>query len=139
MQLNGQSPWRLRWVFDYSDGKTSKRGVWDWHSNTDLAGCAFLQNKNNLLYAAIEAQDRDKTQIIRPVECAGPDFCTFQWIAMSMVSLNSFKEQSIEGKIIGIKLVAREQEVTVYCNGTIETKAREYSDNLFHYGKLDNA
>lgn len=136
MQLNGQQPWRLRWCFDYVN-KPTVRGVWNAQIDGEPSASAFMQSKNGLLYAAIEAQDRDKTKVLRVSECNHEDFCNFEWIATAKVPGFAKVDVVPTPVIIGIKLITRYSEIAVYVDGAVETKAREYEDNLFHFGRSE--
>lgn len=139
MNIMGQSPWRFRWVFDYYDGKLSKRGVWNGHSETDNAASAFLANKSGLLFAAVEAQDRDKTEIKRVAECPGQDFCNFQWISTAFAPGLIKGSIVVDGIITGIVMLTRDKEIYFYSSGESKICERKYADNLYHFGGLNNA
>lgn len=137
MKIDGQGPWRLRWCFDYHD-KPTRTGAWNSHKENDPHASALMQTKSGLMFAAIEAQDRDKTKIVRLCECVSSEFCNFEWVATASVSphFKNGAEQVTRPVIVGLKIVTRNNEITVFVNGDIETSKRQYEDKLFHYGRI---
>lgn len=117
--------WRLRWRFEYSDGKPTKYGIWNWASEHE-ADQAWQVNKENLLYAMIEGQNpynKGEKKIL--AVCEGSNFVNFQWIATAPISLGTVKafgSQTTKGMIVGLMMVTREDKLSIFCSGQAEIK-----------------
>lgn len=122
----------LRWRFEYTD-KPAKVGVWN-YIGEDESLQAWRQPKEGLLFAVIEAKDHNQI-IHRVFECAGQDFCNFQW---EMEARFSIKGAVGEHKLVGLTLVSRTERATIFKNAAcvIERRQENDLDNHYLYGKV---
>lgn len=122
----------LRWRFDYSD-KPSKVGAWD-DSAPEESAKAYRQSREGLLFASIESKDHHGV-IQRVFECAGPDFCNFQWEVAAQLNT---KGQPGRHRLIGLTLVSRTHRASVFHRGLTSVEQRDIDDfdNHYSYGKV---
>lgn len=136
--LKGTPPWKFRWVFVYSN-KPEKWGCWNQHHVGDPARDAMMQSREGLVEVRINAKDRDKENEATLGGCSAQDFCGLQWIGTAQTQgfiKGSYTAQTI---ITGIKLISRSHELSIFTNGQVHIGPRQYEDNLYHFGRLDNA
>jgi len=108
----------LRWRFE-REGHPPKYGMWSQPGNTP-ATQAWAQNKEGLTWAVIEGKNVETAEIKRLYEVPGQDFMNFQWIAEARLNpLEINGKTTPRTRIIGMKIVAREQTIEVYSNGNI--------------------
>lgn len=128
---------RLRWKFEYSD-KPSKYGMWDTSGQVPEEQ-AWFQSKENLTYAVIEGKDVESGRVIRLFGIQGADFCCFEWCATSSMAglAKPGIGQQLNSVVIGLKIIARDKNIFVYCDGQIKIENRydQESDKLFHFGR----
>lgn len=111
-------PHRLyRWRFDFPD-KEPKFGGWN---DPDVE--AWNINKTGLARASIEILREEGPKTV--VECDGHEFVNFKWVAV--------KGFATPFQIIGLTLVGRDNEITVYTDGRHEDKQRTDEDKTYHY------
>jgi hypothetical protein len=126
----------IRWRLDYGNGLASKFGSWT-RPDTSLDSMVAFKRTEGLSRAFIEVKDKTTGKVFRPVHCAGSDFVMFKWqcIAPMAMSINSpIKEQKIVGQVIGLILVTREYEASVFVDGQKPIiKKRTETDKKFHY------
>ena len=122
----------LRWRFDYVD-KPSRIGAWD-DSAPEEAAKAYRQSREGLVFASIEAKDHHGV-IRRVFECAGPDFCNFQWEVAAQLNTNG---QPGRHRLIGLTLVSRTHRASVFHLGltSVEQRDKDDFDNHYSYGKV---
>lgn len=122
----------LRWRFDYVD-KPSRLGAWD-DSAPEETAKAYRQPRQGLLFASIEAKDHHGV-IKRIFECAGEDFCNFQWEVAAQLNTNG---QPGRHRIIGLTLVSRNHRASVFHQGStsVEQRDKDDLDNHYSYGKV---
>jgi len=103
---------------------------------TDAAWC---QSKENLLFAMVEAKHIETREISKVAICNGADFCNFQWIAKVRLNVKpGFGEITKQGKTVGLKIISRDDEISVYCDKSIKVRKRteeEKKINFAAYGK----
>lgn len=129
-----ESPWRLRWRFEYSNGRPSRYGIWDYSDAKHALGSAFAQPKDNLLYAIIEAENRDRNRVIHAIVCDGPDYCNFAWEATAYVYSIATSNTQLDTVTNGLTLVSRTHRHTFYRNGNFKIIERTDPDTLYHFG-----
>jgi hypothetical protein len=125
---------RLRWRFEYADGKAPRIGPWS-RSSKDPKEMAAFVSKENLAFAMIEGEDQASWETEPLAVCAGADFCNFEWIAQA-----SFQSSggTLPGQIIGLKIRARSETISVLTDGSLNKAERSDDDmkmNLAAYGK----
>lgn len=126
--------YELRCKFEYLDKK-------EWCSQWNKTGeskedAAYMQTKNNLLYAVIEGKDILTRKTVRLVEHPGIDFCNFQWVAVAAVPINGTGK--LNSRNIGLTMVTRDKNIIVLCDGSIYIENRDNKeDNLMHYGRKE--
>ena len=96
---------------------------------------AAFVSKENLAFAMIEGEDRASWETEPLAVCAGADFCNFEWIAQA-----SFQSSggTLPGQIIGLKIRARSETISVLTDGSLNKAERSDDDmkmNLAGYGK----
>lgn len=126
--------YRLRWRFEYADGKPPRVGHWS-RSSKDPDEMAAFVSKENLAFALIEGEDMTTWEVKTLASCYGPDFCNFEWIAGAAYGLGSgytFHE------LIGLKIRGRDKTTSVYYDGSVFEADRSEADKQLHlagYGK----
>lgn len=131
----------LRWKFDYSDTKPSRKGMWD-KSGDNPIDQAWSQSKENLLYARIEGKNIITRETKVLAEVPGYDFCNFEWFAtaassqaIAALKAGQLKTQ-IQGTNIGLIIVTRNKRIYVMCNGIINEEIRQDKNfNFASFGK----
>lgn len=136
--IPGQGPFRLRWRFEYSDGKPAKYGMWDYGTQESTWGSAHMQSKNNLLFAIIEAENCERNDVQQPVVCDGPDFCNIETFGTVFVHYKKDKDgmevMTQEQVIDGMALVTRNKRFKVFCSGPVVVEDRVDLDTNYHFG-----
>lgn len=115
---------KLRWRFDYADGRVSKYGTWD----SGKEGEASFTTKTSLRRAAIESIDM-MGHIRTVAECDGYEFVNFEWLAQRRTSTSGL----IFTAITGLRIRTRDSMADVYKSGEITTRPRERAELSFHY------
>ncbi len=124
--------YRLRWRFEFSDGRPPKYGQWSNPGNIETDG-AWRVNKSNLSRAAVEAECLRTFNITTLAECDGWDFVNFEWQAVaSMPGFLGVEAISPRGEIVGLTLVTRELQLVCFINGDQAVKARTEADKKIH-------
>jgi len=126
--------YRLRWRFEYFDGKPARRGPWDRSSNSPDEMAAFV-SKENLAAALIEGEDMTSWEVTVLAEVTGADFCNFEWIAGAAYGLSS---GGMYYELLGLKIRARDKVISVLRDGSVTEADRPETDKKFHlagYGK----
>jgi hypothetical protein len=120
----------LRWRFEYADGKATKYGMWS-HPGASPADMAVYQTKQGLALAMIEGRHSATKEDKILAVCPGDDFCNFQWVAEA--HFNPFGGGVTQQNVVGMKLVSRYDEVTVFASGRVTQDARTLEDQQFNY------
>ena len=112
--------------------------MWDYATQESDWGSAHMQTKENLLFAIIEAENRDRNDVQQPVVCDGHDFCNIESFGTVFVSYRKGKDgQDImeqEQVIDGITIVTRDKRFKVYRNGPVVVEQRTDLDTSYHFG-----
>jgi hypothetical protein len=120
----------LRWRFEYADGKAPKYGMWS-HPGKSPVDMAAFQTKANLAFAMIEGRHSVSREDKILAVCPGDDFCNFQWVAEA--HFNPFGGGVTQQNVVGMKLVSRYDEVTVFASGRVTQDARTAEDQKYNY------
>jgi hypothetical protein len=120
----------IRWRFDFSDGRSSRMGMWS-NPSTKREDMAAYVNKTNLLRASIEAKNFVTREISTLFECAGPDFVTFQWLSTARFS--GIGNQLISQNVNGLRLVSRDNFNDIFVDGSFKVTARPENQKNFNY------
>ena len=88
---------------------------------------AAFRNAEGLIRASIEAEDVVTNEIHTVVECDGPDYCNFQWIAAAFGLSGGYV------KVIGISLISRDERCSVFVDGSTKIEKRTETDKKFHF------
>lgn len=123
----------IRWRFDFAN-KPMRAGMWSQSSKNPADMAAFV-NKDGLVLASIEARNFYTQEQFLIAECEGQDFVNFKWCAerhqvVSGTGLYSFANWH---NLVGLTLVTRDVELTVYFDGTSQIVKRTEEDKKFHY------
>lgn len=107
----------LRWRFDWLNRPT-KYGAWtDPGAPNDVGTKAWMQPKEHIVRAAIEAKHRRTRKISILAECDGHEFIEFRWISAAPIPTGgTFK---IYGAIQGMTLVTPSEKIHAYINGNV--------------------
>ena len=108
---------RLRWRFEYTDGKPPKYGQWDRHGDRP-EDQAWSQDKINLARAVIEA--KGPKGIVQVAEMPGQDFMNFAWHAFRNAPILIRGVSKEVCTISGLMVVGRYTRISVFKNGTVE-------------------
>lgn len=122
----------LRWRFEYVN-KPARVGAWD-DSAPEETAKAYRQSRDGLLFAVIEAKNHNGI-VYRVFECAGEDFCNFQWEVAAQLNTNG---QPGRHRLIGLTLVSRTHRASVFHRGltSVEQRDKDDFDNHYSYGKV---
>lgn len=125
---------RLRWRFEFSQGKKAAVGGWDCASDLPQDS-AWSVNKEHLAYVIIEGESRHTFELRRLLVCEAAEFASMQWEAYSKspslglkASHGKFKLQPI---ISGLSLLTREEKITCWVNGTISREPLSEHDKTW--------
>lgn len=137
MPFGIESSYRLRWRYDFADGKT-RWGIWN-DSGAKAADSAWANNREGLIRASIESESQTTWAVETVVECDGHDFVEFRWLAAAAISPLGFSGSvTIPGAIVGLELITREKRASAIVNGKLlirERTAEEKASNLEQYRK----
>jgi hypothetical protein len=114
---------RLRWGFDFFDGKPSRRGIWN-NTGALATDGAWCVNKTNLLRAYIEAENVLTWEIETLWQCDGQDFVNFEWIAATPIDLGAKVSRSYSGQIVGLAGISRDYRDAVFIDGSARRQER---------------
>lgn len=119
-----RAKYRLRWRFDFFDGKASRWGIWNNSGARDSDG-AWCVNKTALRRASIEGEDRDTYETVVLWECDGPDFVNFEWMVAAPMGVPFGNgELTIKPTILGMAGVSRDFKDEVFIDGSSRRRAR---------------
>jgi hypothetical protein len=125
---------RLRWRLEYL-GRPARYGGWDRAAQDDPHMSAWLQPKEGLLFAVVEAEDVATQDLLRVLECPGPLFCNFEWKARAFWG---GKESGIlASQLTGLGILSERERVVVFGNGNVKRELKNPSEQSihFHYGR----
>jgi len=114
--------YRLRWRFEFLNGKPSKVGVFD--ATSDLPqDSAWAVNKEGLAYAIIEGECRHTFATKRLYVCDAVDYVSMQWEAYSKSPSLGLKPEhgsfKLRPVISGLSVLTREEKITCWTDGTV--------------------
>jgi hypothetical protein len=111
---------RLRWRFEYSDGKPPRVGVWDGATTKDADG-AWAVDKTNLAYAIIEAEDRTTFEVRRALVVEGAAYASSQWEAYARAGNALAIRHAVTPRVhvAGLSFLTQEEKISVLVNGTV--------------------
>jgi hypothetical protein len=123
----------LRWRFEFAN-KPTRAGMWSQPAKMQSDMAAFV-NKDGLISASIEAKNFYTQEQFIIAECSGQDFVNFKWVAerhqvVAGPGLYSFANWH---NLVGLSLVTRDVELTVYFDGNNLILNRTEEDKNFHY------
>lgn len=121
----------LRWRFDFMH-HPSKMGQWSRAATRQEDMAAFCL-KPGLVRAAIEGKNFETREIKILAEVDGWDYCVFKWVAMASIPGNFRGTVHPIGKIMGLKIVSREKEITAFPDGSIKIDPRDPEEKKIHY------
>lgn len=127
-----QNLYRLRWRYEFKDGRPPKYGQWSNPGDIDKEG-SWRVNKDNLSRAAVESECQRTWQEKTVAECEGWDFVNFEWMAVAAVP--GFSNQMTihpRGQIVGLTLVTRDLQLACFINGEQAVRARSEDDKKIH-------
>ena len=123
--------YRLRWRFEYSDGKPPRYGIWDFTDGDRVAELsAWRANAENCLFAVVEAECVYSHETTRVIECPGADFVNFAWVGAQAINVDG--SGNIPLMIIGFQIVTRDQKVTAFRDGRTHIEARSEEEKSIH-------
>lgn len=120
--------YRLRWRFEYSDGKPDKAGPWS-RASVKPAEMAAFQSKEALKWAVIEGEDLRSWDVKRLAEVPGEDFRNFEWVAGASYGVESGE---VRHELLGLKIRAREKTVQVLSSGSVTESPVTEEDKKIH-------
>lgn len=117
-----KSTFRLRWRFDYADGKI-KRGVWNGASDVETDQ-AWRISKDGLIRAAIEGENLRTYEEVVFVEVDGHRYASAQWLGYSKVGnvLGVKHAVTPRAHIGGLSFLTDAEKITAYTNGKVEIR-----------------
>lgn len=125
---------RLRWRFEFSQGKNAVVGVYD--SASDLPrDSAWAINKEHLAYVIIEGENRHTFGLRRLLVCEAAAYVSMQWEAYSKSPSLGLKashgEFKLQPNISGLSILTREEKITCWTNGTISRELLSEHDKTW--------
>lgn len=117
----------LRWRFEYSDGKPPRYGMWSQPAVNPNETAAFT-NKQNLAFAMIEGRHSITREDKIFAATEGANFCNFQWVAEAHFFPFGGSGGQLQQNVIGMKLITRYEEISVFASGEILQDARSIED-----------
>jgi hypothetical protein len=126
--------YRLRWRFEFLNGKPTKTGVWD--ATSDLPqDSAWAVNKDGLAYAIIEGECRHTFEMKRLFVCEAAEYVSMQWEAYAKSPSLGLKPihgaMKLRANIAGLSILTREEKVTCWVNGTISREQLSEHDKTW--------
>lgn len=127
--------YRIRWRYDWLD-RAPKWGMWSL-STKNPEDQAWNKQKDNLMFASVEGKTPNG-EIVTLCQVAGQDFCFFQWVAVASTPALSLVETGKKPfnpvtRLIGIKLVTRYENISVFDTGHIFREPRTQEDMEYNY------
>lgn len=125
---------RLRWRFEFSNGKNAAVGVYD--SASDLPqDSAWSINKEHLANVIIEGENRITFELRRLLVCEAAAYVSMQWEAYSKSPSLGLKAEHGQFKlraiIAGLSILTREEKITCWVNGTISRQPLSEHDKTW--------
>jgi len=108
--------WFVTWEFEYATNRRTKTGQWN-RAGTRDSDCAWYQSKENLLYARIVGKNSRTKQRLGLYQCAGHEYVNFGWVAKALIPFGLKGSVRPRSDIIGIQMIMRDWQATVYCYG----------------------
>lgn len=112
---------RLRWRFEFANGKAPRTGIWDGTSN-NFGDSAAAVDKNGLLRVLIQAEDRlnNVGQMLTLVDCPGQEYASMQWEAYSRLP-GFFAGAGITPRahVSGLSILTTDEKITAWVSGKI--------------------
>jgi len=121
--------YRLRWRFDFVDGKT-KYGIWDGASDLFKDKAAAV-NKNGLLRASIEGEKIGEWTVKTLLEVDGHKYVSAEWLASASVGAFGNGSSTSPGTIVGLGFILDDKKVWIYKNGTGGSRMLTENDKKF--------
>lgn len=121
-----KSFYRLRWRFQYADGKPDVYGQWN---GTAIA--AWSVDKTNLLYALIEGEKFGHWTQKVLVRVPGQIFATAKWVAGTSVLMGGGDVKSTPAEIVGLTLQTNDEAITAFIDGSVSRRALSAADRKF--------
>lgn len=117
---NYQHPplYRLRWRFDYNDGKRSRYGGWNSASTNPRDMAAFI-DKTNLAKAIIEGEMIGSWALKPFAEIDGHRYVSCSWIMAASLPVFNAGIFKTGGSIIGMAMFTEDEQVLVFVDGKI--------------------
>lgn len=108
---------RLRWRMEFTGNVHPVFGGWNYATQKQDEMAAF-RNSSNLAFAVIEGERSASWEIERLGEMSGQDFIQFKWIAAAQSPcLAAGGPVKLRGRIVGMKIVGRNETAIIYING----------------------
>lgn len=126
--------YRLRWRYDYKDGKTLWGG-WNW--DTEKPGERAVDHlREGLILASIEGQVPGPEEPHRLTSISGQDFIQFKWLKAGYMTLKmkagemgAMTEKKI-GRVYGMSVVGRYQTIDVLVDGWLDIRPTTPRDRM---------
>ncbi len=119
----------LRWELCYANKKT-KSGQWFGDSD-NLEDKASYQSREGLLFARISGKDVYSRNFRTMAEVRAEDFCFFQWEVLAAFGAKDFR--GLSQSLVGLRLVCRDVDVLVLCDGSVKIFERSEEEKNYHY------
>jgi hypothetical protein len=127
---------RLRYRFEYYDGKPSVSGKWD-SSGEHPANQAWTQKREGLARVIIEGKHHITKEVETIVDCSGQDYRMLQWIAAGFFSRRQLNKAG-NGitpltRNIGMALWTSDKKIAVFNNGVVHIEELNDSERKYHF------
>lgn len=126
---------RLRWRFEFGNGKPAKVGVWDGASDLPQDS-AWAVNKTGLARAIIEGEDVSTNEVLQFVVVEGSEYASMQWEAYSKSPSLGFAKSKINSVklrpyVSGLSILTRDNKATCWVNGQVQLAPLSDHDKLW--------
>jgi hypothetical protein len=135
INLQEYSAWQLRCRFDFSNGRAPWVSQWD-RTGTSASDAAWRQSKEGLMLATVEGKHRITRELRTFAQCAGPDFCNFEWLAAIAMDSGALRGSvTKQGTVYGLVLVTNKVRCVVKMDGSIHVEEKTQPDKFYHFGR----
>jgi len=128
--------YRLRYRFEYFDGKPTVFGKWD-HSGDHAANQAWTQKRDGLARVIIEGKHNVTKETVSIVDCSGQDYRMLQWIAAGFLGSRQLKNCgngiTPATRNIGLALWTADKKIAVFNNGVVHVEELNEQEKKYHF------
>jgi len=109
---------RLRWRFEFHDGRAPKYGIWNGASGRKEDSAAFV-DKTNLLWAIVEGEKVGAWTVKEFFRVSGADYFHAKWDGAVLAPAFVKESYKAAPNIIGLTMLTRNNAYTALVNGKV--------------------